>query len=128
MPLLEDIKSYAERMTGIGMPDKEHVAACIRERKPNLHSFMDRGKTPNNPILPLIYYRSPMALHAKFDPAAIFEVLFLSNGGTTAGAIGSTTFSISTRARMKFLASHVETHMCGLAVNMAARWPSKQEM
>lgn len=80
MPLIEDIKSYAERLTSIGRPDEDHVTNRVRARKANAYAFADDHETPNNPKLPLIHYRSPVRLDGDFDPAAIFEVLFTSNG------------------------------------------------
>jgi uncharacterized protein YjlB len=52
----------------------------VRARKANSYAFADDRETPNNPKLPLIHYRSPVRLDGDFDPAAIFEVLFASNG------------------------------------------------
>ena len=50
-------------------------------RKPNLFQFKNDGETPNNPKKwPLVIYRSPVHLRDGFDPAAIFEELFASNG------------------------------------------------
>jgi uncharacterized protein YjlB len=80
MPLIEDSKSYAERLTGIGRPDEDDVTNCVRAPKANAYAFADDRETPNNPKLPLIHYRSPVRLDGDFDPAAIFEVLFASNG------------------------------------------------
>lgn len=74
MPLREDLKHIAEAVTGINRP--EWVDIETRTRKPNLHRFKDDGQTPNNPELPLIHYRGAVRLDPKWDPAAIFEVLF----------------------------------------------------
>jgi uncharacterized protein YjlB len=78
MPLLEQFRKGIERVTGMGRPDPSAVAT--RSRKANAHCFRDDGKTPNNPRLPLIHYRGAVVLEPRFDPAAIFEVLFESNG------------------------------------------------
>jgi uncharacterized protein YjlB len=74
MPLREDLKHVAEIVTGINRP--EWVDIVTRDRKPNLYHFKDDGQTPNNPVLPMIHYRGAVKLERKWDPAAIFEVLF----------------------------------------------------
>jgi uncharacterized protein YjlB len=73
--ILEDLKAAGERLTGVGRPAK----VVPRARKPHLYRFADDGRTPNNPRLPLILYRSPVRFDAH-DPAALFEVLFASHG------------------------------------------------
>jgi len=76
VPILEDVKAVAERLTGIARPE----AVIPRSRKPHAMSFKGDGETPNNPRCPLILYRSPVGLADAPDPAAIFEVLFAANG------------------------------------------------
>ena len=76
MPSLEDIKSLAERVTGLGRPR----LVVPRKRKANAFKFADDGETPNNPRCPFILYRSPVDLKGAADPAALFEVLFAANG------------------------------------------------
>jgi uncharacterized protein YjlB len=76
MTSLEDIKSLAERLTGIARPK----AVLPRSRKPHAILFQGDGETPNNPRCPLILYRSPVGLMDASDPAAVFEVLFDANG------------------------------------------------
>ena len=76
MPSLEDVKSLAERITGIGRPK----LVIPRLRKPHAILFKGDGETPNNPRLPFILYRSPVSLAGATDPAAVFEVLFGNNG------------------------------------------------
>jgi uncharacterized protein YjlB len=73
----EQIKAIVEKMTGLGRPAS--TALTVRQRKPSAYMFKDDGETPNNSRFPLIVYRSPVVLHRKFDPAAIFEVLFQAN-------------------------------------------------
>jgi uncharacterized protein YjlB len=41
--------------------------------------FGSDGKTPNNPHHPVVVYRGAVTF-ASFDPAAVFEALFASNG------------------------------------------------
>lgn len=78
--LLEDLKSLTERATGLARPGAARVQALVRDRKPNTHHFGDDGIVPNHPRWPLIHYKSAVRLDPKFDPAAIFEVLFDSHG------------------------------------------------
>lgn len=80
MPLLEDVKSIAERVSGIARPFIGDIA--VRVRKPQLFRFSDDGQTPNNPSLPFVHYRTPVVLDPAFDPAAIFESLFAAHHWT----------------------------------------------
>ena len=76
MPSLHDIKSVAEKLTGIARPR----IVLPRPRKAHALLFKGDGETPNNPSFPLILYRSPVSLADAKDPAAVFEVLFAANG------------------------------------------------
>jgi uncharacterized protein YjlB len=78
MPILEDVKHLAERVTGLGRPALRDIR--IRKRKPHTFKFRDDGETFNNPHYPLILYRTPVELGVHPDPAAVFEVLFGANG------------------------------------------------
>jgi uncharacterized protein YjlB len=80
VPLIEIIKEQVEKITGWGRPTERQVNGALRQRKPNVFRFTDDGLIPNNPKLPLIVYRGPVRLTDAEDPAAIFEVLFHSNG------------------------------------------------
>src|SRR5882757_1818882 len=80
MPILEDAKRTIERATGYGRPDAGDLSLLTQARKPHLLRFKDDGETPNNSRLAMILYRSPVRLPARFDPAAVFEELFASNG------------------------------------------------
>lgn len=80
MPLLESAKRAFEALTGYAQPTAPEVLGFVRKRKPHAFRFKDDGRTPNNALLPLIYYRSPVALPVALDPAAIFEVLFERHG------------------------------------------------
>lgn len=79
MQLLEDAKRVFEKVTGIGRPERNALGALTRRRKPHLLHFKADGRTPNNP-LPLVLYRSCVALDGNLDPAAVFEDLFASHG------------------------------------------------
>jgi len=76
LPNLENMKSIGERLTGFGRPK----SVVTRQRKPHAILFHGDGHTPNNPRFPFILYRTPVSLAAGSDPAAVFEVLFASNG------------------------------------------------
>jgi uncharacterized protein YjlB len=80
MPALETVKKLAEVLTGWSRPSEGEVAALVRKRKATARCFRDDGVIPNHPIWPLIVYRGPVRLPAKFDAAAVLEVLFESNG------------------------------------------------
>jgi len=67
-------------MTGLRRPGYEAVSRLVAARKPATFHLADDGETPNNPKWPLVIYRSPVDLRGDFDPAAIFEDLFASNG------------------------------------------------
>jgi uncharacterized protein YjlB len=76
LTLLEGLKSAAEKISGIGRPEKVNPV----KRKPLLVKLADDGQTPNNPHFPLLIYRSPVRLDPDLDPAAIFEKLFADHG------------------------------------------------
>lgn len=78
MPLLENLKKGVEIVTGIKRPGRGDVAT--RPRKANGYRFRDDGETPNNPRFPLIHYLSAVMLDERYDPAAMFEVLFNHHG------------------------------------------------
>jgi uncharacterized protein YjlB len=78
MSILEDAKKSLETLTGVARP--EPVDLKTHAVEPESHTFADDGETPNNPRFPLLVYRHPVTLSEKFDPAAVFEELFKSNG------------------------------------------------
>ena len=80
MSLIEDIKKLAEKVTGWRRPDRRHLDAAVRPRKPNVFRFKPDGLVPNHPRWPLVHYRGPVRLIGPLDPAAIFEDLFARNG------------------------------------------------
>jgi uncharacterized protein YjlB len=79
MPLLEEVKRAIERVTGFGRPGRAVTPVLLRKRQAHAFHFRDDGRTPNNPRLPLILYRSPVLLSQVHDPASIFEELFAQN-------------------------------------------------
>ena len=73
MTLLDSIKASAERVTRLGRPSAEQLAALLRKRKPTTLRFRDDGFIPSHPRWPLVAYRSAVALPRTLDPAAVFE-------------------------------------------------------
>jgi uncharacterized protein YjlB len=80
MPIVENLKEYAERATGLRRPGKRAVTSFVRQRKPHGVRFKDDGVVPNHPRWPLILYRGAVHLDEHHDPAAMFEDLFEANG------------------------------------------------
>lgn len=80
MPLLEDVKKFAEKATGRWRPSADALAALVRERKANTFRFKDDGLIPNHPKWPLVVYRGAVRFPQDCDPAAVFEDLFARHG------------------------------------------------
>jgi uncharacterized protein YjlB len=80
MPILDDVKKIAEKITGWSRPADDDLPRLVRKRKANAFRFRDDGIIPNHPTWPLILYRSAVHLPKKLDPAAVLEELFESNG------------------------------------------------
>jgi uncharacterized protein YjlB len=81
MPILEDLKEYAERAIGFRRPGRRKAPTLARPRKPHTVRFKDDGLVPNHPRWPLIIYRGAIDLGKKnHDPAAVIEDLFEANG------------------------------------------------
>jgi uncharacterized protein YjlB len=80
MPMLEDVKKVAEKMTGWSRPSAKELSGLVRERKANTFRFKDDGIIPNHPAWPLVVYRGAVRFPDKLDPAAVLEDLFESNG------------------------------------------------
>jgi len=80
MSLLEEVKKYAEKVTGFRRPEKNALFALVRDRKPLTRRFKDDGLIPNNPRWPLVLYRNVVTLTNDYDPSAVFEDLFVKNG------------------------------------------------
>ncbi len=49
MPIIEDLKEYAERATGLRRPGKGEAPDFARARKPRTVRFKDDGLVPNHP-------------------------------------------------------------------------------
>ena len=80
MPMLEDAKKIAEKVTGWARPSRANLSALVRERKASTFHFKDDEIIPNHPKWPLVIYRGAVRLPKNLDPAAVFEELFESNG------------------------------------------------
>jgi uncharacterized protein YjlB len=80
MPIIENLKEYAERATGLRRPGKRKVLDLARERKPRTVRFTDDGLVPNHPRWPLVIYRGAVNFDKCHDPAAVIEDLFEANG------------------------------------------------
>jgi uncharacterized protein YjlB len=80
MPALETLKKITEMATGLARPGKDQLGKLVRLRKAQSFRFKDDGIISNHPRWPLIIYRCAVRLEVAFDPAAVFEDLFESNG------------------------------------------------
>ena len=80
MPILEDLKEYAERATGLRRPGKRKAPDLVQARKPHAVRFKDDGLVPNHPRWPLVIYRGAVDLDERHDPAAVIEDLFEAKG------------------------------------------------
>jgi uncharacterized protein YjlB len=79
MPILEDVKEYIQRATGLRRPGKKEASDLTRPKKPHTARFEDDGLVPNHPRWPFIIYRSAVNLGDGYDPAAVMEDLFEAN-------------------------------------------------
>ncbi|MGZ3689140.1 MAG: cupin, partial [Bdellovibrionota bacterium] len=80
MPILEDLKEYAERATGLRRPGKGDASDFARARKPHAVRFKDDGLVPDHPRWPLNIYNGAVDTDGRNDPAAVIEDLFETNG------------------------------------------------
>ena len=51
-----------------------------KRNSPIAHTFADDGRIPNNPALPLIFYRGGIDLSGSPDPEMMIEKTFAANG------------------------------------------------
>jgi uncharacterized protein YjlB len=79
MFIVESLKQKMETLTGAGKPSLPQAQAMLRAGAPETWRFLDDRVTPNNP-LPFLIYRTIVHFEARFDPAAVLEVLFGGNG------------------------------------------------
>src|SRR4051812_40109050 len=100
MPLTQEIKKVAEKITGIGRPSAKDLAVLVNRRTPRVYRFDDDGKTPNNPRLPLVMYRNVLRRRPGLDPAAVCEEVFAARAWTNSWRDGI----------YDFLHFHTRTH------------------
>jgi hypothetical protein len=62
---IEPIKRLVKKATGVGIPTREEALANVRDRNPLRMKFGDDGYIPNNPKLPLLYYRKAFRFSRK---------------------------------------------------------------
>jgi hypothetical protein len=109
MPLIEDAKKVLEGVTGLARPGVRQIKKIAAE--PSSRVFKESGDTPNNDVLPFLHYKGVIELDERFDPAAVFEVLFASNGWKESWRNGI----------YPFLHFHTKTHeVLGIARAMRA--------
>jgi uncharacterized protein YjlB len=80
MNKVEPIKRLVEKATGIGIPAKAEALLCVRSVKPRRLKFGADGYVPNNPSVPLLFYRRAVIFERGGDPAALLEAIFNANG------------------------------------------------
>jgi uncharacterized protein YjlB len=80
MDTLEPAKRLLEKATGLGIPSRDGALSRVRSIIPRRLKFRADEYIPNNPSLPLLYYRNAVRLDAKGDPAALLEAIFNANG------------------------------------------------
>ena len=106
MPILEDLKEYAERATGLRRPGKGEAPDFARARKPHAIRIKDDGLIPNRPRWPSIIYRSAIEPDDRHDPAAVIEDLFEANQWGDTWRHGIYDYVHYHSRSMRFSASH----------------------
>jgi uncharacterized protein YjlB len=56
------------------------MPTAIKRPAPITQKFADDGRIPNNPVLPLVLYRSGINLSGSPDPETVIEKTFAANG------------------------------------------------
>ena len=79
MDTVEPVKRVLEKATGIGIPSQADAIARVKAVKPRRLKFHSDGYIPNNPRLPLLYYRKAVRFDRDGDPAALLEAIFNAN-------------------------------------------------
>jgi hypothetical protein len=67
VPILENLKEYAERATGLRRRGKRKAPALARARKPHTVRFKDDDLVPHHLRWPLIVYRRAVDLDERHD-------------------------------------------------------------
>ena len=115
MPMLEDAKKIAEKVTGWARPSRDDLSALVRDRKASTLRFKDDGIIPNHPKWPLVIYRGALRLPKNLDPAAVLEELFECNGWGDSWRNAFTTMCTTIPAFMKCSALPAVKARCGSA-------------
>jgi uncharacterized protein YjlB len=79
MLIKDQVKNFAKKLIE-ERPDPAALQALVRKKKPMTVLFKDDGIVPNNPWLPLLVYRGAVNFRPGFDPAAVIDFLFETNG------------------------------------------------
>jgi uncharacterized protein YjlB len=79
MPMLEDLKEYAQRVTSLRRPGKGDASGFARLSKPHAVRSKDDGVVPDHPRWPLIIYKGAVDLDGRHDPVAVIEGLLEAN-------------------------------------------------
>jgi uncharacterized protein YjlB len=77
---VEPVKRLVQKATGLGVPSRKDALTSVQAVKPLRFKFRDDGYIPNNPRLPLLYYRKVVRFDRTHDPAATLEAIFNANG------------------------------------------------
>ncbi len=120
MSILESGKKIVEQVTGWQRPSRGDLDSLVRRRKANTFSFKDDRVIPNHPHWPLIVYRGAVKLTDVFDPAAVFEDLYQTNGWGKSWRNGIYDLLTIIQESTRFLASHADRARCGLVVGVVA--------
>ena len=80
MTFAEDVKASVQRASGWGRPSDEQLTRLLQSPRIATFRFRDADFIPNNPLWPVVVYRSVVKLPRSLDPAAVWEALFESNG------------------------------------------------
>ena len=128
MYAFESAKSRFEKLTGWAQPTRGEIKTRIKKTKPRATVFKDNNLIPNNPTLPFLHYRK--SLHSPGCPIQQRSLSGYSRQtvGSMHGAMAFTIMCITTRERMKCLASHEDTRGCVSAVKKVDQFISAQVM
>jgi uncharacterized protein YjlB len=77
---VEPAKRLIEKATGLGVPSGGEALAHVKAVRPVRLKFKADGYIPNNPNVPLLFYKRAVRLDGKRDPAALLEAIFNANG------------------------------------------------
>jgi hypothetical protein len=79
MLIKDQIKNFAKKLVE-DRPEPAALQPLVRKKRPVSVLFKDDGIVPNNPRLPLLVYRGAVNLPPAFNPAAVIDLLFETNG------------------------------------------------